>query len=206
MINSNNELLQTYESWIRDHLANGYHQGYLLTFAFSPIQGSDQTRILQMKKRLGWFYGRLAKASVPKPSHPNWSSFLPMMVLAPDFPVFKHSKQQLREVTINNGLHWHGIALLNLLAPKLQEPLDVHIERNLDKYLVRGLRQIDVRRITHEPEYVTGYCMKSLKNRFSADEIVIFPRTVSELPQKTNGSNGPFRAPAERPTYDFQRA
>jgi hypothetical protein len=95
--------------------------------------------------------------------------------------------------------------LINLLAPKLREQLDVHIAANLNKYLVKGVRQIDVRRITHEPEYVNEYGMKSLKSRFSSDEIVIFPRAVSELPRKPNSSNGPFRAPAERPTYDFQR-
>ena len=61
-------------------------------------------------------------------------------------------------MTINNGLHWHGVALINLLAPKLREPLDVHIEANMDRYLVKGVRQIDVRRITHQPEYVTEYC------------------------------------------------
>jgi hypothetical protein len=76
----------------------------------------------------------------------------------------------------------------------------------LGKYLVGSIREIDVKPITHEPEYVTGYGLKSLKTRFSTDEIVIFPRSVSELP--SNGPDprkGPVRAAGEKPMYDFQR-
>ena len=159
-----------------------------------------------MKKHLGWFYGRLAKASVPKASSSEWSEFLPKVVLAPDFPVPKRSKSNLRDVTINNGLHWHGLMLVNPLAPKIQEPLDLHIRQNPRKYLAGSIREIDVKRITYTPEYLTGYGLKSLKNRFSIDEIVIFPRTVSELPAKgPDPRQGPVRAAAEKPTYDFQR-
>ena len=143
---------------------------------------------------------------MPKASSPEWTEFLPKIVLAPDLPVPKHSKQNLRDVTINDGLHWHGLVLVNPFAPKLQTSLDHHIKANLRKYLVGSIREIDVIPITHTPEYITGYGLKSLKSRFSTDEIVIFPRTVSELP--ANGPDplkGPVRAAAEKPTYDFQR-
>jgi hypothetical protein len=150
----------------------------------------------------------LAKASVPKASSPKWSPFLPKVALVPDFPVFKYEKQQLRDVTVNNGLHWHELTLVNPLAPKLPGNLDVHINENLRKYRVGSIRNIDVETITHDPEYVTGYGMKGLKRRsFLEDEILIFPRTVSELP--SNGPDprkGPVRAAGEKPMYDFQRA
>jgi hypothetical protein len=193
-------LLQGYGQWVADHMTYGYH-GYLLTFMFSQIPGSDASRMLEMKKQLGWFYGRLAKASVPKASSPKWSSYLPKAVLAPDLPVPKHTKVELRDVTINNGLHWHGLFLVNPLAPKMHERLGDHINGNLRKYLVGSIRTIDVKPIAFTPEYLTGYGLKSLKSRFTTDEIVIFPRSVSELP-----SNGPVRAAGEKPIYDFQRA
>jgi hypothetical protein len=174
---------------------------------FSQIHDSDDSRIEEMKTHLGWFYGRLAKASVPKASSPKWSPFLPQLVLAPDLPVFKYEKQKLRDVTINNGLHWHGLVLVNPLAPKLPGNLDVHINENLAKYLVGSVRTIGVEPITHDPEYVTGNGMKALKrSSFSEDDILIFPRTVSELP--TGGPDprkGPVRAAEEKPMYDFQR-
>ena len=130
------------------------------------------------------------------------------MILAPDYPVPKRSKAQLQDVTINNGLHWHGLALINPLAPKFCEPLDVHISGNLGKYLCGNIREIDVKPVTHRPEYVTGYGMKGLKRSpFSNDDILIFPRSVSELPtNETDLRKGPVRAAGEKPTYDFQRS
>jgi hypothetical protein len=182
-------------------MAYGWH-GYFSSFMFSQIRNSDASRMEDMKKHLGWFYGRLVKASVPKASSPKWSPFLPKVVLAPDLPVPKHSKVQLRDVAINNGLHWHGLILVNPLAPKLPGNLDVHIKKHWKKYLVGSIRTIDVKPITHAPEYVTEYGMKGLKrSSFSEDDILIFPRSVSELP-----SNGPVRAAGEKPMYDFQRA
>jgi hypothetical protein len=200
------KLLESYGQWVHDHMTYGWH-GYFLSFMFSQIPGSDASRILEMKKHLGWFYGRLAKASVPKASSPEWSEFLPRVVLAPDLPVPKRSKSKLKDVTINDGLHWHGLMLVNPLAPKIQEPLDVHIRLNRRKYLVGSIRELDAKAITYTPEYLTGYGLKSLKKRFSIDEIVIFPRTVSELPAKgPDPRYGPVRAAAEKPTYDFQRS
>jgi hypothetical protein len=198
-------LLQGYGKMIRDHMDLGWH-GYFLSFMFSHIPGSDASRLQEMKKHLGWFYGRLANASVPKASSPKWSEFLPKIVLAPDLPVPKRSRQRLRDVTINDGIHWHGLMVVNPLAPKMRGPLDAHINGNRHKYLVGSIREIDVIPITHTPEYLTGYGLKSLKSRFSPDEIVIFPRAVSELP--ANGPDprkAPVRAAAEKPTYDFQR-
>jgi hypothetical protein len=199
------KLLQSYGQWVHDHMDRGWH-GYFLTFMFSQMPGSDASRMLKMKKHLGWFYGRLAKASVPKASCSEWSEFLPKVVLAPDVPVPKRSKFKLRDVTINDGLHWHGLMLVNPLAAKLRARLDDHLRQNRRKYLVGNIRELDAKPITYTPEYVTGYGLKSLKNRFSMDEIVIFPRTVSELPSKgLDPRDGPVRAAAEKPMYDFQR-
>src|SRR5208282_5579368 len=55
-------LLNSYGQWFHEHMAYGWN-GYLFTFMFGQIQGSDENRMLEMKKQLGWFYGRMAKAS-----------------------------------------------------------------------------------------------------------------------------------------------
>jgi hypothetical protein len=200
------QLLQAYGQWVHDHMAYGWH-GFFLSFMFFQIPGSDVSRMEEMNKHLGWFYGRLAKASVPKASSPKWSPFLPKTIFAPDLPVPKHSKIRLRDVTINNGLHWHGLVMVNPLAPKLPGNLDVHIKDDWKKYLVGSIRTIGVEPITHRPEYVTGYGMKELKrSTFSEDDILIFPRTVSELPTKgPDPRSGPGRAAGEKPMYYFQR-
>jgi hypothetical protein len=198
--------METISNRVHDHMAYGWH-GYLLSFMFDQIKVPEHRRMEEMKTHLGWFYGRLAKASVPKASSPNWTPFLPKIILAPDLPVPKNSKVQLRDVTINNGLHWHGLVLVNPPAPQLPGNLDVHINENLRKYLVGSLRKIGVEPITHDPEYVTGYGMKGPKrSTFSEDDILIFPRTVSELPsQGPDPRKGPVRATGEKPMYDFQR-
>jgi hypothetical protein len=97
--------------------------------------------------------------------------------------------------------------MVNPLAPKLPGKLDVHVNENLRKYLVGSIRTIGVEPITHDPVYVTGYGMKGLKRRsFSYDDVLIFPRPVSELPTKgPDPRKGPLRATGEKPMYDFQR-
>jgi len=76
----------------------------------------------------------------------------------------------------------HGIVVANRWA-RIPETLDVYFEENLGTYLTRKLRHIDVRRITHSAEYVTEYGMKGLKRwTFSEDDILVLPRTLSELP------------------------
>jgi hypothetical protein len=155
-------LLQAYGNWVRGHMDRGWH-GYFLSFMFSQIPGSDASRLQEMKKHLGWFYGRLAKASVPKASSSEWSEFLPKAVLAPDLPVPKHSKVRLRDVTINDGLHWHGLMVVNPSAPKLQTRLDLHIKANLRKYLVGSIREIDVTPITYTQDISPDMASKPTK-------------------------------------------
>jgi hypothetical protein len=36
-------------------------------------------------------------------------------------------------VTINNGLHWHGIVLMHPGMPELREPLDHQVKQNLGR-------------------------------------------------------------------------
>ena len=85
-------LLQAYGNWVRGHMDRGWH-GYFLSFMFSQIPGSDASRLQEMKKHLGWFYWRVAKASVPKASSPKWSEFLPKVVLVQRFQNSNHIRR-----------------------------------------------------------------------------------------------------------------
>ena len=175
-------LLHSYGDWVYSHTTNGW-KSHLLTFKFSQIPGSNASKLSEMKKSLTWFYGRLAKASVPKPSSQKWSQFLPKVILTPDLPVPKRSLQKLKDVTINNGIHWHGLALINPLTPKLALPLHLHIEINLAKFMVRSIIDIHVEPIIHTPRPVTQYGKKGIKKiEFEYEDVLIFPRCVSELP------------------------
>jgi hypothetical protein len=90
--------------------------------------------------------------------------------------------------------------LATRFGTRLHDTLDVHFKEHGPTYFTKELHHIDVKPVSHDPEFVTDYCMKALKRRCSPDEILIFSTAVSELPSK-----GPILAAGEKPMYDFQR-
>jgi hypothetical protein len=190
--------IEAYGQWVHDQIDQGW-DAYIFTFEFNQLPGPSQERLRLMREYLHRWYGRLATRTVRHPRSPKWIPFLPRAVLVPDYPVPKHSKKTLMQVTINDGLHYQGPVLATRVGTRLQETLDVHMKNN-GAYFTKELHHIDVKPVTHDPEFVVDYCMKALKSRCSLDDILIFPRTVSELPTK-----GPVRAAGEKPMYDFQR-
>jgi len=148
---------------------------------FNQLPGSRHAMVQQMHQELLRWYGRLATRTIRKTRSLVWIPFLPKGIFVPDLPVPKRSKQDIRDVSTNDGLHMDGVVVANRWA-RIPETLDVHFEQNLKKYLTRKLQHIDVRRITHSAEYVTEYALKSLKRRTSSeDDILVLPRTLSEL-------------------------
>ena len=106
------------------------------------------------------------------------------MMLFPDLPVYKHEKKSIQDVSINDGLHYGGIALTSPIS-RCRTSLDDHFTDDQEKYLSKKLERIFVKPITHSHNYVTDYVMKAIKNgRMSEEDIVILPRTISELPDK----------------------
>jgi hypothetical protein len=149
----------------------------------------------QMHQQLERWYGRLATRTVRKTRSPIWAPYLPKGIFVPDLPVPKRSKQSLLDVSINDGLHMDGIVVANRWA-RIPETLDVYFEENLGTYVTSKLRHIDVQRITYRARYVTEYALKSLKrSTFSEDDILVLPRSLSELPgprpQRLSGRSEP---------------
>jgi hypothetical protein len=176
-------LIQAYGQWVLEQIDGGW-DAYFFSFMFSQLPGSLGSKNQRMEQEILRWYGRLATRAVRKPRSPQWAPLLPKGIFVPDLPVFKKSKQNLRDVVINDGLHVHGIVVANRLG-RIAEPLNVHFNRNLEKYLTGNLRHIDVEQITHMAKYVTGYGMKGLKRpTFSPDNILILPKTLGELPDQ----------------------
>ena len=182
-------LIQAYGQWVQRQIDDGW-DAYFFSFMFSQFPGSIRVKNQLMEREILRWYGRLATRTVRKPRSPQWAPLLPKGVFVPDLPVFKRSKQNLRDVVINDGLHMHGIGVANRLG-RIPESLDVHFAERLDEYLTSNLRHIDVERITHMAKYVTGYGMKGLKRpTFSPDQILVLPRTLGELPDRKRRSPG----------------
>ena len=176
-------LIQAYGAWVQEQIDEGW-DGYLFTFLFNPLPGSIRVKNQLMEREILRWYGRLATRTVRNPRSLKWAPLLPKGVFVPDLPVYRKSKQDLRDVFINDGLHMHGIGVANRLG-RIPESLDVHFAERLDEYLTSNLRHIDVERITHMAKYVTSYAMKGLKRPiFSPDHILVLPRSVKELPDR----------------------
>ena len=97
----------------------------------------------------------------------------------------------LRDVSINNGLHMHGIMVaqppIGSGTTRLRERLDHHFMRNIHLYLNDRLLHLHIEPITHRPGYATRYAMKALKlPAFDFDQVLILPRSLRELPTRSS--------------------
>jgi hypothetical protein len=166
--------IQGHAQWIQQFLEAGW-DGYFFTVMFNNLPGRRDTKIIQMHQEVTTLYGRLAKTMVRKRRSPKWAGYFPIAIFNPDLPVPKSrngQKSTVADVSINDGLHSHGIVLANRWG-RLQVPLDEYFEGNGGQYLTAKIRNIDVQRITHDPGYVAEYALKGLMRRTSSDDDVL---------------------------------
>jgi hypothetical protein len=173
-LNSTTQLqarIQAHAQWIQRFLDAGW-DGYFFTVLFNNLPGKRDAKIIQMHQEVTTLYGRLAKAMVRKRRSPKWAGYFPIAIFSPDLPVRKPrngQKSTIADVSINDGLHSHGIVLANQWG-RVQVPLDEYFEENRARYLTGKIRNIHVRRITHDPGYVVEYALKGLTRQTSSDD------------------------------------
>jgi hypothetical protein len=177
------EIVQAYGGWIQEHLELGWN-GYLVTFMFRNISGSNEVRIQQMHREIIEFYQKLVTRAVRKPRSEKWVHLLPKGIFFPDVPGYRSSAYSIPEVSINDGIHFHGIMVATQEA-RLKEPLHLHLLRKRKLYVGHNIYRIDAQRITSQAAFVTDYGGKAIKRRrFSTDHVLLLPKTLSELPAK----------------------
>jgi hypothetical protein len=136
-----------------------------------------------MTKDIERIYGRFATRCVRKPRSWWQAHKLPIWLIFPDYPIYKHEKQSLREVTINDGLHYHGVGLLHR-QPRLQGDFPDHLTdwQNLYVRPDYPLKRIHAEGIKRDADYVVDYLTKwTRRGRFSPADFLILPRSVTEL-------------------------
>lgn len=114
-------------------------------------------------------------------------------MLFPDLPVYKRKKRSLNDVSINDGLHYGGIALTPPIS-RFSTTLDAYFDEHEQEYVNQHLERIHVQPIISDADYVTDYVAKSVKRgTVSEHDIVILPRTPSEMParDRPSSSKGP---------------
>jgi hypothetical protein len=169
------EIVQAYGHWIQEQLNLGW-DGYLVTFMFRNISGSNEAKIQQMHKEITRFYEKLATRAVRKPRSENWAHLLPKGVFFPDVPGYRKSESNIRKVSINDGLHFHGIMVATQEC-RLKEPLHLHLGRKRKLYVGGRIYRIDAEPIRSRAVFVTDYGGKAIKRRrFSYDHVLLLCR------------------------------
>jgi hypothetical protein len=187
-------LIDAYGELLRQQWEAGWDV-YLFTFVFRQISGPRDEKLAQMFQEIERVYGRLVTRTVRNPRSPRWAAILPRSVFVADLPVNKGCNRKFDKCQVlpNDGLHVHGLVAANRLG-RISDPLDKHFREHMDEYLIGQIDEIDVRPITYKPAYVGGYGAKGLKNRsFSSDDVLVLPRGLDELPDKTPRCPNPIQ-------------
>jgi hypothetical protein len=160
----------------RQFLQDGW-LGYMMTFVFNPLPGSERTKNHEMRTEIEGVYASFITRLIRRPR--SLGVVLPGLITCPDWPVNKAAKRTLSEITTNGGLHHHGILLIPPANKhhRLKVPVEQHFREHHD-YYVRNhlLKTVDVRPFPIEDaERVTDYVLKGLKaNRLDDDETLLF--------------------------------
>ena len=174
------ETLNGYMDWIEEKWDRGCDI-YLFTFLFNQMPGKERAMIEQMKGEVQAFYSRLATRIARKPASPGGAKLLPLMVLYPDNRAYKGCNREIRECTVNDGLHFHG-ACAGDRRGRVKDFLHEFVEHNHERFVTRKLRKVHVIKATHLPRYVTDYALKAIKQPwFDRDDFVVLPRTIDEV-------------------------
>jgi hypothetical protein len=180
---STSELIKSYSQFIGQYTDKYGWNPFLMTFMFKPLKGSQEVIMHQMNDEVDRVYSTFLTRVVRKPNvlFQRYLCQRPILIAAPDQRVPKHEKQRLKDVTINNGHHVHGILVVPW-ASRLKEDVVSHFEKYRTLYVKNRLLRLDVRAIESNLPGVVDYALKSMKGReFGYDDIVIFPKSEAEL-------------------------
>jgi hypothetical protein len=156
------ELLDAFGIWIKQHQKEGWN-AYLFTFMFNQLPGSQEAQRQQMHDEVSGVYSKLVTRMVRKPKSPKAADLLPRGVFFLDKPIAKRQKSSLRDASVNDGLHMHGI-VVSPQTSRLKVGLLEHFTQYRLLYQTPKLYRIEVEPIDHSPVYVTNYAGKALKS------------------------------------------
>ncbi|GJE12240.1 hypothetical protein [Methylobacterium longum] len=188
------QITNAYGEWATALQQDGWTP-YLLTLMFRQLRGSPTAVARQMEREAERVYGRFVTRVHRNPMAPSSFGRLPVWICSPDFPVFKHAKQSLDDVTINAGRHLHT---LSFQPPpqhsRLREPVDEHFTACQNLYVRPDLPLLRLHAvpITHSLEGVVDYALKALRQGLIGDDgVFVLPRSRSEMPVRSCFPHGP---------------
>jgi hypothetical protein len=182
------KLRSAYQEWIHKILnsvwRDSFWNGVQVTFMFNHIPGSFERKCEVMEDEIDRVYRTLVPHVVRSPRSRAGRKRLPILIAFPDTRQQPGCGSNL-DATINDGLHYHGILLVNLDC-RLKVRLDMHFKDHSDRYVRRGdrLRTIYIQPIDGPTaKRAVGYGFKSFEWRIpDSDRFFIRPRARRELP------------------------
>lgn len=179
-------IASSYGKWVEDHIADGY-TGYLMTFMFKNLNAGTQAgKIDLMHKDIERVYSRVAHRFAHHPDKPSQRRYLPLLVASPDLPVFKTDKVSVADLTLNGGLHEHGI-LLTPIESRFRYELATWV-KDKAPWLMKDtlLQRIHCIRLDTTPGNATGYALKANGRSLPEDSLLVLPKALSERGQATD--------------------
>ena len=182
------DLIHGYQDWIQGYVDRDWDP-YEISFMYRPLPGGRQSILEQMKREIYRVNSRLVTRFDRDPRSEAGFNRLPRMMVFPDLPVYKRKKRSLTDVSINDGLHYGGIALTPPIS-RFSTTLDAYFDEHEKESVNQTLDRIHVEPIISDADYVTDYLAKSIKRgTVSQDDIVILPRAISEMPAQDRRSS-----------------
>lgn len=182
------DLIHGYQEWVQDYVDQDWDP-YEISFMYHALPGTTKSILEQMKKEIYRVNSKLVTRFDREPRSEAGFNRLPRMMLFPDLPVYKRKKRSLNDVSINDGLHYGGIALTPPIS-RFSTTLDAYFDEHEQEYVNQNLDRIYVEPIISDADYVADYVAKSIKRAtVSEDDIVILPRAISEMPAQDRPSS-----------------
>jgi hypothetical protein len=168
--------------WMREWVLKGW-KFYYVNFMFEPLHVPTAELVPKMRRGIHKFYGRFCTEFAHNGRAKSEQERMPRFWLFPDLPVRKNKGNSLRDVTINGGLHFNGPMLIPPVS-RFQECPIKHLEDNQARYARNGIKRINIVAGGDIPG-LADYAAKTIKNhRADEGDILILPRSVTELPDK----------------------
>ena len=196
------KLKYDYAAWI-EKVLQGQHdnhiwKGYLVTFMYNHIVGPLEHKYSVMENEIERVYATLVRRLVHNARSKSQRERLPMLYAFPDYPRQIMEPFDLKDVTINEGLHYHGILLIRD-DTRLDTELDTFINAKENyRHLVKEggpLRRIHIEPIDRTPQKAAEYAFKAIEWRIpNSNRMLILPKAISELPDKRGNSKHSFAA------------
>jgi hypothetical protein len=180
------KLINGFNSMIIDRVQAGW-QPYFLTYVFRHISGGASKRKRIMTDEVCRVYSQLITRIIRNPNAPSYQQLLPYLMASPDLPVPKSGvKVRVRELTINGGLHFHGVLVL---PPedrcRLGRHLLAHLHGKESLYCPPDLPLLRIDARPSNTPMLADYTLKQIKRgNVAYDDILILPRTLDEVRSK----------------------